>query len=201
MRSLLRRRLLVAGLILAAGLGAAAAAVPDRAAPGLPAVQPLVAGTAWQPAGATAPVTLAIRSREWLLDDGAGHQALLFLGATAQPRALLDWTGELGYLGAGYVEVAHRDGRLGIGGGRSVAVGEATLAHLGDRRLLRFAVVGPSGVGRSGWDLLLPAAWDQVREAAAAYYVVRVAVADDPGAAARADAVLAAVLGRLAPPR
>lgn len=195
MRAVLFRRLLVAGLILAGGLGAAAAAVPDRAAPDLPAVQSLVAGTAWRPAGSTPPVALAIRSREWLLDDGAGHRALLFVGATAQPRALFDWSGELGYQGAGYVEVARHDGWLG-----RRPVGEATMSHVGDRRLLRYAVVGPSGVGRSGWDLLLPAAWDQVRGRTATYSVVRVAVADDPGAAARADGLLAAVLDRLAPP-
>jgi hypothetical protein len=194
------RRLFVTGLILAAGLGAAAAAAPDPEAPGLPAADALTAGTAWHASAATPLAALPLRSRQWLLDDGAGHQALLYVGATARPRALLGWSGELGYEGAGYVVVAEQDGLLRLAGGRQVAVGDATVRHLGDRRLLRSAVVGPSGVGRRGWDLLLPAAWDLLRDQPAAYYVVRVAVADEAGADARADGVLAAVLARLAVP-
>jgi hypothetical protein len=198
MRAQAPSRLLVTGLILAAGLGAAAAAAPDPEDPGLPAADALTAGTAWHAAAATPPAALPMRSRQWLLDDGAGHQALLYVGATARPRALLGWSGELGYEGAGYVVIAQQDGLLRLAGGRQVAVGDATVRHLGDHRLLRSAVVGPSGVGRRGWDLLLPAAWDQLRGQPAAYYVVRVAVADDADAGARADSVLAAVLTRLA---
>jgi len=197
MRALVQRRLLVAGLILTAGLAAAVAAVPDPAAPGLPAPGALVAGTQWHTAGATAPVALAMRSRQWLLDDGAGDQALLYVGVTAQPRAVLGWTGELGYQGSGFVVVATRDGWLPLAGGRAVAVDDATVEHLTERRLLRSAVVGPDGVVRRGWDLLLPAAWNLLRDRSAVYYVVRVAVADGPAAAARADVVLAAALDRL----
>jgi hypothetical protein len=197
MRALLRRRLLVAGLILAAGLGAAAAAVPDPAPPGLPAAAALIAGTPWRLAGATDPVEFAVRSRQWLLDDAAGNQALLYIGVTEQPRALLEWTGELGYQGAGYLVVGSRNGRLRLAGGREVAVDEATVEHVAERRVLRSAIVGPSGVVARGWDLLLPAAWDLLLDRADVYYVVRVAVADGTGAGARADGVLAAVLGRL----
>jgi hypothetical protein len=197
MPAFLHRRLLVAGLILAAGLVGAVAAGPDPAPPGLPAAAALTAGTDWRPAGATPPVTLGVRSRQWLLDDRAGDEALLYVGVTAQPRALLDWTGELGYQGDGYVVVATRDGWLRLADGRLAAVDDATVGRLTDRRLLRSAVVGPAGVVRRGWDLLLPAAWDLVRDHSDVYFVVRVAVADGPGAGTRADGVLAAALDRL----
>jgi hypothetical protein len=197
MRALLHRRLLVAGLILAAGLVGAVAAGPDPAPPGLPAAGALTAGTDWRPASATPPVALAVRSRQWLLDDRAGDQALLYVGVTAQPRALLDWTGELGYQGDGYIVVVRQDGWLRLGDGRLAAVDDATVGHLAERRLLRSAIVGPTGVVRRGWDLLLPAAWDLVRDRSDVYFVVRVAVADAPGAGARADGVLAAALDRL----
>jgi len=198
MRTLVRRHLVVAGLILAAGLGATAASLPDPATPGLPAASELTAGTAWRPAGATPPLAFADRSRQWLLQDGAGHQALLFVGTTARPRVLLEWSGELGYQGAGYVVVGQKDGWLRLAGGRQAAIAETTVRRLGDRRLICSAVVGPTGVVRRGWDLVLPAAWDVMRDRPDAYYFVRVAVADGPGAGDRADAVLAAVLTRLA---
>jgi hypothetical protein len=197
MRALFQRRLLVACLILAAGLGAAVAAVPEPATPTLPAAAALIAGTSWRPAGAAAPETLALRSQQWLLDDGAGDQALLYVGVTAQPRAVLDWTGELGYQGSGFVVVATQDGWLRLANGRQVAVDDATVEHLAEHRLLRSAVIGPDGVAPRGWDLVLPVAWDLLRERSGVYYVVRVAVADGPRAGARADALLAAALGRL----
>jgi len=198
MRTLVRRHLVVAGLILVAGLAAAAAGLPDPASPALPAAQALTDGTDWSPAGATPPLAFADRSRQWLLEDGAGHQALLFVGTTARPRVLLEWSGELGYQGAGYVVVGQQDGWLRLAGGRQAAIAETTMRRLGDRRLLRSAVVGPTGVARQGWDLVIPAAWDAMRDQRDAYYFVRVAVADGPGARDRADAVLAAVLTRLA---
>lgn len=201
MRTLVRRRLLVACLILAAGVASVAIGVQDPPAPGLPTVEAMTAGSAWRVEIAVPPEGQAMRSHEWLLDDGAGHEALLYVGATAQARTMMEWTGEVGYQGAGYVVRDQRDGSLRLSGGRQVAVGQATVSHLDDRRVLRYAVIGPSGVGRRGTDLLLPAVWNLVLGQPAAYYCVRVAVVDGIGAPERADDALAAVLSHLVVPR
>src|SRR5262249_46634945 len=136
MRSLNRRRLLVTGLILAAGAASIALGVRDQAAPRLPAVRTMTAGSAWRAAAAAPPVAMAMRYQQGVLAAPAGDQALLYVGATAQARTMLEWSGELGYQGAGYlVETRHTDA-LRLPGGPSVTVGEATVRHLADRRLL-----------------------------------------------------------------
>jgi hypothetical protein len=157
----------------------------------------MTAGTAWRVEVAVPPVGLAMRSHQWLLDDGSGHEALVYVGATAQARTMLEWSGELGYQGAGYLVRDQPDGTLRLAGGRRVTVGEATVSHLDDRRVLRYAVIGPSGVGGRSSDLLMPAVWSLVMGQPAAYYVVRVAVVDGIGAADRADDAMAAVLSHL----
>jgi hypothetical protein len=193
------RSVLVAGLILAAGLAALGVRGEDPSPPALPPVQSLLAATGWQVESASEPLALAMRSQQWLLSDGAGHQALLYVGATARARTMLQWSAELGYQGAGYVEQARSEVPLTLADGRRVAVGEASMRHVADGRVLDSAVAGPSGVGRDGRDLLLPAAWDLVRGRSATYYVVRVSMPVGDGAPERGRGLLAAVLSRLAP--
>jgi hypothetical protein len=197
MRPLVRRRLLVAGLILAAGAATLALRVEDPAPPALPPIDTLMAASGWHAETASAPVALAMRYQQWLLRDRTGDEALLYVGATARARTMLEWSGELGYQGEGYVVVARHDASLVLAGGRRATVGGATVQHLDDRVLVRYAVVGPSGVAARGPDLLLPVAWDLLRGRPATYYVLRVAVADGAGAEARAGDALAAALPRL----
>lgn len=192
------RRLLVVGLILAAGAATLAVRVDDPPAPALPAVESLTAATGWRVEGASAPVAQAMRYQQWLLRDAAGGQALLYVGTTARARTALDWDGELGYQGEGYAVAGRPDAPLALAGGRRAAAGGAAVEHLGDHLLLRYAVVGPSGVAPRGRDLALPAAWDLLSGRAGTYYVARVTVADGPGAEARAEDALAAVVSRLA---
>src|SRR5262249_37681423 len=107
------------------------------------------------------------------------------------------WSGELGYQGEGYVVVGRRDILVPIGDGRQAPVAEATLQHLADRRVIRYAMIGPHGIGREARDLVLGAAWDTVRGRADAYFLVRVSTSADGGGVAAAD-LLARVLARLA---
>lgn len=197
MRPLVRRRLLVAGLILAAGAATLAFRVEDPVPPALPPVDSLTAGSGWRAEAASAPVAQATRYRQWLLRDGAGHEALLYVGATSRAPSVLEWSGELGYRGEGYVVVARRDAPLVLARGRRATAGGATVQHLDDRRLIRYAVVGPSGVVPRGRDLLLSAGGDVLRGRPATYYLVRVAVVDGAGAEARALDALVTVLSRL----
>ncbi|HSR25754.1 MAG TPA: hypothetical protein VLW53_19530, partial [Candidatus Eisenbacteria bacterium] len=110
---------------------------------------------------------------------------------------VLEWSGELGYQGEGYVVVERRDAPLALARGRRATAGGATVQRLDDRRLIRYAVAGPSGVAPGGWSLLLSAGGDVLRGRPATYYLVRVAVVDGAGAEARALDALAAVLSRL----
>lgn len=200
MRTLVRRQVLVACLTLVAGAAAAGLAVHDDGLPPpLPPVSTLVAAGGWQTESASAPVVLGVRYQQWLLQDRGGDEALLYLGVTSRVQTMLEWSGELGYQGAGYVVRSERDASLRLADGRSVPVGAATMQHVADRRVLRFAVVGPGGVGRRGRDLALRAALDLARGQAATYYLVRVAVLDVAGADALADGALATVLSRLDP--
>jgi len=105
----------------------------------------------------------------------------------------------LGYGGAGYLVDGRRAVPLALPGGGRIAAGRATVRRLSDRRLLDSAVVGPSGAGREGRDLLAAVAWDQGRGRPAAYYVVRVAVPDGADAGRLADDLLAAAVSRLLP--
>ena len=78
-----------------------------------------------------------------------------------------------------------------------VTVGSATVTHLNDRLLVRYAVVAPYGTAPRGRDLLAPAAWDVLRGHQTRWFLVRAAVPASAGATTDADAVLIAVIPRL----
>jgi hypothetical protein len=201
MRSLAVRQAAVALLILATGAAGVALQAQDRPSPSLPAIAALTERTQWRVAEASPPVRSGVLYRQWRLRDGTGHEALLYVGVTAEVKAMLRWSGELGYLGEGYVTVARRDAWVVFGNGRRAPVAEVTLQHLSERRTVQYAVVGPRGVGRRGLDLALDAVWDLARGAAPGYYLVRVTVAAIGLAASHlAAGLLGVVLGDLAAP-
>ncbi len=198
MPALAARQALVALLILAAALAAAGIRPQVAAARGLPPITALTARTEWRVVEASPQDRWGMPSRQWRLRDGAGQEALLYLGVTAQVQTMLRWSGELGYLGEGYVEVGRRDVVVPLSPAGSAPATEVTLRHLAQRRTIRYAVVGPHGIGRQGRDLAAGAAWDLARGVAAGYYLVRVSVDTGPGAGDLAAGLLAAVLADLA---
>lgn len=197
MRSQVRRHALVAGLILAAGLAATAVSGESRAAPDVPAAADLVGQSGWRVITATPPAGSGLVYRQWLLQDASRHQALMYLGVTARVPDLLRWSPELGYLGSGYLVVAHRDARVAVGDSRAAPVGEVAVQHLSDRRILQFALVGPHGAGRQARDLAPMAFWDAALGRAPTYYVIRVATEPGPAEEAAGANLLALVLQRL----
>ena len=197
MHTLIRRYSLVVGLILAAGGVAAVARGQDPPTPNLPAVEALTADSAWRVESASPMAGTGMVYRQWRLTDAFGHRALLYLGVTTRVQTMLLWSGELGYQGEGYVVVDRRDILVPIGDGREMPVGEAMLQHLADRRVIRYAMIGPHGIGREARDLVLGAAWDAVHGRSGAYFLVRVSTSADSSSAAAAD-LLARVLPRLA---
>jgi hypothetical protein len=194
----IRRHALVLVLILATGLAAAGLRLQDPAVPALPAIGTMTQGSHWHVEVAYEPGGWGMVYRQWLLRDQSGHEALLYVGATARVQTMLRWTGELGYLGDGYVVADRGTSSVGVGGGRSVPVAQAVVQHLSDRRLLQYALVGPGGsVARQGSDLLAGAAWEAIRGHSAGYYLVRVSIPAPAGiqpASGTAGDVLSTVL-------
>jgi hypothetical protein len=195
MRSLAARQALVALLILATGAAGLALRAQGRPSPAVPPIAALTAGTHWQVVAASPLSPWGIPYRQWVLRDPAGHEALLYVGATDRVQAAARWSGELGYLGEGYVVSARRDVEVGLPGGRPAPAAEATVARLSEVRVVQSAIAGPHGVVRRGPDLAPGAAWDLVRGEAGGYYVVRVSVdGTRPGAGDVAGELLAAAL-------
>lgn len=195
MHPLVRRYSLVVCLILAGGGVAAAVRQETPATPNLPTVEALTSGSVWRAEAASRSAGSGTAYQQWQLVDASGQQALLYLGVTSRVPTMLRWSGELGYQGEGYVVVERRSLLVQLGAGRQAEAGEAVLQHVSERRVIRYAIVGPHGIGREARDLTLGAAWDAVRGHAAAYYLVRVSTSVDSGVAA--TALLARVLSRL----
>jgi hypothetical protein len=192
MSATIRRHAVVLLLIAvagAAGVGLAGQAAP---APALPAVGALTAGATWQVEQAYAPGDAGGPFQEWQVRDGAGNEALLYVGATSRVQTMLRWTGELGYQGDGYLVSGRPDGRLPLGDGSSALVSRVLAQRQGDDELLEYAVVGPDGVAPSGASSLPGSAWDAVSGRDGPYYMVRVSV--PAGGGPVADRLLATVL-------
>lgn len=189
-----KRYALLGSLILVAGLASLALRGEDSPLPALPQAERLLAGSSWQPVGATRPAGYRMVYRQWLLREGSGQEALLYLGATARVQTMLEWSGELGYEGEGYVVTDRHRVSVPLPTGRQAPVMEAYLWHLDDRRLVRSAVVGPQGIAAEGRDLAPGSAWDLIVDHKATYYMVRVS-AQAP--ATGTDQIMARILDRL----
>ncbi|HKF18482.1 MAG TPA: hypothetical protein VKF14_14995 [Candidatus Dormibacteraeota bacterium] len=195
MHPLIRRYSLVVCLILVGGGAASALRQEAPATPNLPTIEVLTSGSFWRAEAASSAAGSAMAYQQWQLVGASGQQALLYIGVTSRVPTMLRWSGELGYQGEGYVVVDRRNLLVQLGHGKHATAGEATLRHLSERRVIRYAIVGPHGIGREARDLMLGAAWDAVRGHAAAYYLVRVSTSVDSGVAA--TALFARVLSRL----
>ena len=192
MSPLVRRLAVVLLLTLAAAVAATSLRVERQITPASPSLAAL-APAGWRVDG----VAPGDGYQQAVLVDAAGDEALLYVGTTPRIQTALRWSGELGFLGEGYLVTGRRDASVTVAG-RPAPVAEARLERLGDRVLVRSAIVGPHGVARSGRDLLWGAAWDLARGQPSTYYLVRVTTAaDDRGAGDRAGEVLAAALTRL----
>ena len=197
MRTSYTRYTIVLGLILATGLGAAGARL-QRAEPVIPPVSQLTSGTGWQVTDTYAPAGLPYR--KWQLRDPAGHQALLYVGASARSVPAMAWNGELGYEGAGYAVSHDGERRIALSDGSSAAVSLAHVQHLSDAQVLLYAVASPRGVLTPRLQSLAETTWDAVGGDAGPYYVVRVAVpagTSDRSATQLASTFLGAVLPKL----
>jgi hypothetical protein len=179
-------------LILGAALAGALVSGPDRPNPALPPVASLTQGGSWQVETAYAPGDAGMSFRQWLLRDPAGTEALLYVGVTSRVPVVVRWSGELGYLGEGYLVTGSGERTIGLGDGSRVAVSSVLVQRLTDRRLLEYAVVRPDGIVPAGTSSPLATARDAVTGRAGPYYAVRVSV--PAGAARSADRLLAEAL-------
>jgi hypothetical protein len=185
--------------VVLAGIAGSAAEAPAAPAPALPGVDGLIAGSGWKVDRAYDPVQRKMPYRVWLLTNESGAQAQLFIGATALPQAVFGWSGELGYLGEGYV----MDSSSVIASGP----GRITMARIhrgADAKLVAYAVVRPDGIVASGADSLFGLAWDAVAHRGGPYFAVRVTVSpagEGHGDASVATELLTAAVSSLAKER
>jgi len=192
MSASIRRHAVVVGLILVAGVAAAAIGSSQAASPALPAIATLTGGTTWSMETAYAPGDAGGPYQQWLVRDPAGSEALLYVGATARVQTVARWTGELGYQGEGYLVTDRSEANLRLDDGSAAIVSRVRLRHLADDRLIEYAVVRPDGVVPSGTSSLPAMAWSALSGGAGPYYLVRASV--PAGDAAAADRLMAAVL-------
>lgn len=196
----LRRHLVVCLLILGAAAAAAGLQPGTKPEPALPAAPPLADAATWRVATAYEPGFAGMAYRQWLLQDPAGAQALLFLGVTSQAKTVVRWTGELGYQGEGYLVASRGERTLRLTNGGTVLVSDVLVQRLADRQLLVYGVLSPNGVEPNGTAQLPRTAWDALRGRGGPYYLVRVSEpANGPTARAwsTASRLLAAVLSAL----
>jgi hypothetical protein len=161
----------------------------------LPGVDRLIAGSGWKVDQAYDPVQQKMAYRVWVLTNESGAQAQLFIGATAWPQAVFGWSGELGYLGEGYV----MDGSSVIASG----AGRLTIARIhrgADAKLVAYAAVRPDGIVATGTDSPFGLAWDAVAHRGGPYFAVRVTVSragEGHADASAATGLLTAVVSSL----
>jgi hypothetical protein len=161
-------------LILATGLAAAVLRVPRSGQPSIPSVARLTSGTGWTVTDAYAPAALPYR--QWQLFDGAGHEALLYVGASSRPEPALVWTGELGYQGAGYEVSGAGERQVKLSDGSLVTVNSSRVQHLTDARLIEYAVASPRGLLPHRLQSIPESIWAAVGGDQGPYYMVRVSV-------------------------
>lgn len=199
MPSPLRRHALAGLLILVAAAAGVVVQVGDRPDPALPP-EPALAGAAWRVETAYAPGYAGMPYRQWLLRDGAGAVAELYIGATGRLQPMLHWTGELGYQGEGYLVTDRRDGVVRLAGGSLAPVSEVRVRRLDDDRLLVYGVVGPDGLEPAGTSRPLQTAWAALLGRDGPHYLLRVSVPVAGNASARALETASAVVAAAAPP-
>lgn len=198
MRSPTRRQALALFLIATAGVASVVLRAEARAAPSLPPLAALIAGSDWQPQGDLYQGSGAAVFRQWLLRDSSGNQAVLYVGVTGRVQTMARWSGELGYEGEGYSVRDRGQRMLQTGHGRTATVTTAVLQRLSTLRLVEYAVVDPDGIRPQSTDSLASTAWDVIRGQAGPYYLVRASVAaggpNSADAARVADRLLVTVL-------
>lgn len=177
----IRKPLVAALLILAAGLLCLLARAPQPRPVELPDMVPAFAAAHLQPAGPPSSVGTGDRFRQWTVEDSSGDRALVYVEVTRQPQRVLEWTGELGFQGEGY--------QVSDGAGRSLATdgvaGEVRTAYLtgpGGRLAMAATDVGPDGLSPGGVSAAPRLLLDELGGQRSLWYLVRVTVMPAEGA-------------------
>jgi hypothetical protein len=162
-------------LVAAAGIAGFAADPSASQTPELPAVDGLLSGSGWQVDQASGLVQQRMAYQQWSLSDPSGAQALLFIGATSRPQTLFGWSGELGYLGEGYLVESSSVSSVRVG----AAAGSITHVRIrrgSDLEEVAYSAVRPDGIVASGSDAVLGLSWDALAHRGSPYYAVRVVI-------------------------
>lgn len=192
------RGLTVGALLLGVSLLSLALGTPADAPVKTPDAGALVSGTGWQ-VRTVEPVSRGNTAYQQVsVHSAGGVEALLYLGATRRPQAMLAWTPELGFVGAGYLVQSSGMESVPTAAG-VVEAARLWLARGGDQLDVLSVVLRPDGAFAHGSDSPLGLGWNALAHRGAVYYEVRVAVPVYPGVdtARAASEVLATALGRL----
>lgn len=195
MLSAYRRSGLVIALAIIANI-ASIAARPSAHVVAVPAVSRLIDGTGWYVRSTQQSGWNKMPWKQWQLYDSRGERAALYVEATGEVKRVVHWTGELGYLGEGYIVMSREVTETPLTDGRHAPVTVAVVQHGADRQLLLYAVVSNNGIEAHGTDNFIRTAWDTLRGDDTVYYLVRVSVPERPSR----EAVARATAGRIIAP-
>lgn len=187
-------------LVLLAGAGVAQAAVhgPSSHALGLPSVQSLLSGSAWQVAS-TQVSGWGPEYRQWQLFDSSGQVAALFVEEYDKVQNVLHWSGELGFQGDGYLVQQRSTRQITLSNGRVAGVSVVLLHRLNDRIAIAYAVVSHDGIGAHSTDDLIRTGWEALIGTAGPYFAVRVSVPIASSVSDAAEAIATNLLAQALP--
>lgn len=192
-----------AGLVIALAILASVASVAARPSThpvAVPAIARLIGGTGWHVRSVQQSGWDKMPWKQWQLYSQRGTTAALYVEATNAVKRVMHWTGELGYLGEGYVVLQRYETTTPLSDGRSAPITVALVRRGADRQIIEYAYVSQDGIEAQGTDDFFRTAWRTLRGDSGMYYLVRVAVpapSDDALARAVAAQLLKPVLPRL----
>lgn len=173
----------IIALLLLTALGVFAVRTPSTATPSWPSPISLTAASGWGIAGVdTASTWQGTRYAQWVLArTGVARAgvatAYLYVERTAAAQTMLRWSGELGYVGAGYSIDRRSVVRAMLADGESVPVALAVVRNLSDRRVVLSVAMRPGQVLAHGSDYLAGTLWSLLIGSNGPYTLVRVSVA------------------------
>lgn len=169
------RGLTLITLLLLAALAGQALDRGPRPAPPVPDAATLLTATGWTVAEAYPPGQSGMAYRLWRLRGDDGGSALLYLGATSRAQTAFTWSGQLGFLGEGYVVASEQT--VALPGSASSTGSLVRVYRNGRAEMVASAVIRPDGVvgrGADRWDLLAVDAFTR----SGPYYAVRLSAPD-----------------------
>jgi len=142
-------------LLLVAACSVFALGTPTTTTPALPAPSRLVATSGWSVDGVdTQAMWQGTRYAQWILVRPGAAPAYLYVERTAAVQTMLRWSGELGYVGAGYSVDRRSIVRMALADSRPVSAALVIVRNLSDRRVVLSVAMRTGTILAHGGDRL-----------------------------------------------